>query len=559
MKTSGVLATTALMFATGGQAFSLNQVGEQIRLGFDQQQGVGSHRIPSELSNSLKNAADKVLGAFGAGQQNVESFVKNVADAVGQRFDEIPFEAFDSWAQVISEFPNAVNQIGFKGSKAKANINPVDDWLYVVQSDKVPQHALKVKNPETLGVDDVKQYSGYLQAKEQDKHFFYWFFESRNDPATDPVILWLNGGPGCSSLTGLFFELGPASINSDAQPVHNPYSWNNNASVIFLDQPVNTGYSYSSGSVSDTVSAGKDVYAFLTLFYQQFPEYKDLKFHIAGESYAGHYIPVFADEILSHEDRDFTLDSVLIGNGLTDPLRQYDYYQPMACGKGGADPVLDEESCQSMKDSQSRCNSLIESCYNSESAWTCVPATLYCNNAMMGPYQQTGRNVYDVRTDCEGGSLCYKDLDYIDQYLNKDEVKEAVGAEVDNYQGCNFDTNRNFMFAGDWMKPYYTHVTSLLEKDIPVLIYAGDKDFICNWLGNEAWTKNLDWNKAEKFAEAPAKNWTTADGAHAGEVTNVDHFTFLRVYGAGHMVPYNQPENALDMVNRWISGDYSFA
>lgn len=90
-------------------------------------------------------------------------------------------------------------------------------------------------------------------------------------------------------------ELGPSRINKEGtKPIHNPYSWNNNASVIFLDQPLNVGYSYGDESVSDTVAAGKDVYALLVLFFKQFPEYKDLEFHIAGESYAGHYIPVFA-------------------------------------------------------------------------------------------------------------------------------------------------------------------------------------------------------------------------------------------------------------------------
>lgn len=90
-------------------------------------------------------------------------------------------------------------------------------------------------------------------------------------------------------------ELGPSRINKEgSKPIHNPYSWNNNASVIFLDQPLNVGYSYGDESVSDTVAASKDVYALLVLFFKQFPEYKDLEFHIAGESYAGHYIPVFA-------------------------------------------------------------------------------------------------------------------------------------------------------------------------------------------------------------------------------------------------------------------------
>lgn len=107
-------------------------------------------------------------------------------------------------------------------------------------------------------------------------------------------------GPGCSSMTGLFMELGPSTINkAGTKPIHNAYSWNNKASVIFLDQPINVGYSYGDDSVSDTVAASKDVYALLVLFFKQFPEYKHLDFHIAGESYAGHYIPVFASGLHS--------------------------------------------------------------------------------------------------------------------------------------------------------------------------------------------------------------------------------------------------------------------
>ena len=213
---------------------------------------------------------------------------------------------------------------------------------------------------------------------------------------------------------------------------NNPYSWNNNASVIFLDQPVNVGYSYSGSSVSNTVAAGKDVYALLTLFFHQFPEYAKQDFHIAGESYAGHYIPVFTSEILSHENRNINLKSVLIGNGLTDPYTQYAYYRPMACGEGGHEAVLSESECQGMDSALPRCQSLIERCYDSGSAWSCVPATIYCNNAMMGPYQRTGRNVYDIRGDCEDSSnLCYSAMGWISEYLGQQKVRDAVGAEVD--------------------------------------------------------------------------------------------------------------------------------
>ena len=113
------------------------------------------------------------------------------------------------------------------------------------------------------------------------------------------------------------------------------------------------------------------------------------------------------------------------------------------------------------------------------------------------------------------------------------------------------------MFAGDWMKPYQKNVIDLLEQELPVLIYAGDKDFICNWLGNQAWTDRLEWSGSKGFSKAPVRSWKV-NGKEAGEVKNYKHFTFLRVFGGGHMVPYDQPENSLDMVNRWVSGDYKY-
>lgn len=116
-------------------------------------------------------------------------------------------------------------------------------------------------------------------------------------------------------MTGLFMELGPASINSQIKPDYNKFSWNSNSSVIFLDQPVNVGYSYSDTATKSTAAAAEDVYAFLTLFFEKFPQYGKQDFHIAGESYAGHYIPTFAAKILEHEDRNINLKSILIGNG----------------------------------------------------------------------------------------------------------------------------------------------------------------------------------------------------------------------------------------------------
>ena len=357
-------------------------------------------------------------------------------------------------------------------------------------------------------------------------------------------------------MTGLFLELGPASINKKIELVHNPYSWNANASVIFLDQPVNTGFSYSGSSVSDTIAAGKDVYALLTLFFKQFPQYAHQDFHIAGESYAGHYIPVFTSEIQKHKKTNINLKSIMIGNGLTDGLKQYEYYRPMACGDGGWPAVVDESTCQSMDNALPRCQSLIQSCYDSGSVWSCVPASIYCNNAILAPYQRTGQNPYDVREPCKDGNLCYTQLGWINEYLNKPEVMEALGVEVDSYDGCNFDVNRNFLLAGDWMQPFHRLVPNILDK-IPVLIYAGDADFICNWLGNVGWTDALEWSGSKaykKVGRTPLQ--LGGDGEKIGEVKSQGNLTFIRIHAAGHMVPLDQPEASLDFFNRWLGGEW---
>lgn len=184
---------------------------------------------------------------------------------------------FGSFCQAFSLFEDGVTFPNFgKQPKLPQNIQQSlkanrlnsDDLLtttFVSPMDTDYSLRLRSVDPSKLGIDTVKQWSGYMDYKDS-KHFFYWFFESRNDPANDPIILWLNGGPGCSSFTGLLFELGPSSISADMKPIHNPYSWNNNASMIFLEQPLGVGFSYGDEKVSSTKLAGKDAYIFLELF-----------------------------------------------------------------------------------------------------------------------------------------------------------------------------------------------------------------------------------------------------------------------------------------------------
>lgn len=505
---------------------------------------------------SLSSAASEFLqSTFPAFTSDKKTLLDAIAEEAHVNVDELSQDLQRQWEEVEkSEFSKVKNHFT---EPIRHNRRPDSEWAHVLKSDDFPNHALRLKSPEGLEIDTVKQYSGYLDIEDETKHLFFWFFESRNDPANDPVVLWLNGGPGCSSMTGLFFELGPSSISKKLKPVSNDFSWNSNASVIFLDEPVNVGFSYSEKRVGSSRAAGKDVYAMLNLFFEKFPEYNGNGFHIAGESYAGHYIPAIATEIQSHPmpERLFNLTSILIGNGITDPLHQAPSYKMMACGEGGHPAVVDEETCANYNNNLPLIQRLINSCYSHQDSLHCVPA-IVSSYGLVQPYLKTGLNVYDIRSECEdsAGGLCYKGMDYVVDYLNDPAVQAALGAEATDFSACgNGPVGTDFGYSGDGAKPFHHDVAALLDSGIPVLIYAGDKDFICNWVGQTLWLDELIWAGQTEYLAAKTTQWDV-EGSLAGEGKSAQGLTFLRVYDAGHMVPYNQPQAALAMLNTWLAG-----
>ncbi|KAG0698708.1 Alpha/Beta hydrolase protein [Suillus ampliporus] len=446
----------------------------------------------------------------------------------------------------------------------------------LVQNPHFSDYKLRITEPK-LCDPSVKQYSGYLDITD-DKHLFFWFFESRTSPEEAPLVMWLNGGPGCSSSTGLLFELGPCSISGEgANTTHNPHSWNAHSNMIFLDQPINVGYSYSEdgSTVNTSPVAGKDVYAFMELFLSRFPEYSTQPFHIAAESYGGTYAPNIANVIYTENKQiplaptpgliKINLASVILGNGMTDNYVQMASIPDYLCE--GPYPIYDDPQgaqCTALRSKVPTCQRLIKSCHDFNSRLTCVPAALYCNAQLYAPIQQSGLNPYDARVKCDrqkDGPLCYRQMGWIETYLNDPEVKAALGVNPQrNFESCNMAVNQAFMLQGDAMHNTPLLLNEMINDGVRLLVYAGNADMMCNYMGNERWVEQLDTIFVDEFSTAETEQWITMrSGKVAGTVRSAGgggagagNVTFVTVHDAGHMVPYDQPEAALDMITRWI-------
>jgi len=242
---------------------------------------------------------------------------------------------------------------------------------------------IRYKEPGTEGICEttpgVGSYSGFIDLA-PNVHFFFWFFESRQDPANDPLSIWLNGGPGSDSLIGLFQELGPCRITPELDSVINPYSWNNVSNMLFLSQPVGTGFSYQEiangtvdnwlgtflnksaaapgetmgtwpildpvdvGTVDTTDLAAQAAWHVLQGFLSGLPQLDasvDTKkdFNLWTESYGGHYGPAFFNHFYKQNEKieagtlqgyPLNFVSLGIGNGIIDESIQAPWYPEFA-------------------------------------------------------------------------------------------------------------------------------------------------------------------------------------------------------------------------------------
>ncbi|KAL4389032.1 hypothetical protein HN51_009879 [Arachis hypogaea] len=403
-------------------------------------------------------------------------------------------------------------------------------------------------------IDDLGHHAGYYSlVHTKAARMFYFFFESRNNNKDDPVVIWLTGGPGCSSELALFYENGPFIITSNnLSLLWNDYGWDKASNILFVDQPTGTGFSYSSDDSDirhDENGVSNDLYDFLQAFFKEHSEFVNNDFYITGESYAGHYIPAFASRVhqgnKNHEGIHINLKGLAIGNGLTNPGIQYRAYTDYALDN----KLITKDDHQAINTLVPPCEKAIRTCAK-EGERACVSARGKCERIFDSILSVTGNiNYYDIRKKCYG-EMCY-DFSDMERFFRQRKVREALG--VGNLEFVSCSRRVYDAMNGDWMKNLELDIPNLLEDGIRLLVYAGEKDLICNWLGNSRWVHAMKWSGEEQFRGSPTIQFVV-NGSDAGSLKSYGPLAFLKVNEAGHMVPMDQPEAALEMITRWMKG-----
>ncbi|KAI5578480.1 hypothetical protein POPTR_008G034800v4 [Populus trichocarpa] len=410
---------------------------------------------------------------------------------------------------------------------------------------------------ESFTVDDLGNHAGYYKIENShDARMFYFFFESRTSKK-DPVVIWLTGGPGCSSELAMFYENGPYTIANNLSLVRNKYGWDKVSNLLYVDQPTGTGYSYSTDRRDirhNEEGVSNDLYDFLQAFFKEHPELAKNDFYITGESYAGHYIPAFAARVhrgnKAKEGIHINLKGFAIGNGLTDPAIQYKAYTDYALDMG----IIKQAEHDRISKIVPVCEMAIKLC-GTDGTVSCMASYLVCSTIFNSIISVAGNiNYYDIRKNCEG-SLCY-DFSNMEKFLGQKSVKEALGVGDIDFVSCSPTVYQAMLM--DWMRNLEVGIPALLEDGIKLLVYAGEYDLICNWLGNSRWVHAMEWPGQKAFVASPEVPFEVS-GSEAGVLKSYGPLAFLKVHDAGHMVPMDQPEASLEMLKRWTRGTLSEA
>ncbi|KAH0894872.1 hypothetical protein HID58_057301 [Brassica napus] len=413
---------------------------------------------------------------------------------------------------------------------------------------------------------DFAHYSGFVTTNEKlGRALFYWFFEAADDAASKPLVLWLNGGPGCSSVAfGEAEEIGPFHIKSDGKTLYlNQYSWNQGndaANILFLDAPVGVGYSYSNTS-TDLRSNGdkrtaQDSLKFLLKWVERYPEYKGRDFYIVGESYAGHYIPQLSQAIVRHNkasgDNTINLKGYMVGNGLMDDfhdrlgLFQYIWslgfisdqtYSLLKLQCGFESFIHSSKACDKIQEIADKEIGNIDQ----YSVFTpaCI-ANASQSKMLLKKRPRTSRvsEQYDPCTE-----------KHSKVYFNLPEVQEALhvppGLAPSKWDTCSDVVNEHWKDCSSSVLNIYHE---LIAAGLRIWVFSGDADAVVPVTATRYSIDALNLRPLSPYGP-----WYI-DGQVGGWTQQYAGLNFVTVRGAGHEVPLHRPKEALALFKAFISG-----
>ncbi|XP_011624635.1 serine carboxypeptidase-like 35 [Amborella trichopoda] len=419
---------------------------------------------------------------------------------------------------------------------------------------------------------EFRHYSGYVRLREGDgKALFYWFFEAQGNVSEKPLLLWLNGGPGCSSIAyGASLELGPFLIrNNQSKLIFNNYSWNKVANLLFLEAPVGVGYSYTNKSedllvLGDRITA-EDSRTFLLNWFKKFRSFKSHDFYIAGESYAGHYVPQLAELIYdgnkhSGKESYINLKGIMIGNAVmndeTDEMGMIDYAWSHALISDALYHTIKKE-CNFKSDNQTipcllAMRSSMEVYEEIDIYSLYTPICLATLDKTSRKRLLTHSRLFssnDLRGMLPSGyDPCNEH--YAEAFFNRKDVQRALHANVTDlpyaYSSCS-EVIKKWNDSPESILPI---ITKLITAGLRVWVYSGDTDARIPVTSTRYSLEILGMKT--KVGWRPWFN----EGQVAGFAQVYEGgLTFASVYGAGHQVPVLRPQQALSLLVHFLAGD----
>ncbi|VVA99187.1 unnamed protein product [Arabis nemorensis] len=469
-------------------------------------------------------------------------------------------EKQQNWSLIacVFLFLSLASQIQCTSQSHSNAIRRINGPSFRTTVSRVNQQKLKKKDliKRLPGQPSVKfrQYGGYVAVNESAGQFLYYYFvESIKTNDSSPLVIWFNGGPGCSSLTSAFQSHGPFRIHSDGKTLyHNPYSWNN-ANMLYVEAPVQVGFSYTNtpftyfDSQGDSLTA-EDNYIFLVKWLERFPEYKGREFYIAAQSYGGHYGPQLAQLILHRKTQTFiNLRGMILGNpafdneidskGNDEYLVGHAYitkellaHKNQICGSTIKINVFSECGKADAKISMLTRQLDLYNIY----AHVCLNSTVTSK-----PKKYTTVIEFDP---CS--------THYMTAYLNRENVQKAMHANTTKlsypWRQC-MDNTGMYYNSTDLDVSMLPTLHELMGKGIRILVYSGDLDAMVSVTST--------MHVLEKLNLTVEKTWRPwFSGREMGGYTEEykGNFTYATVRGAGHSVPSDQPIRALTLFTSFI-------